>query len=293
LLVSLAWARAAAADEDLELSWDAPPGCPDVQQVAADIGRLTRGTAAPMVVAGTVSRDDAGQWAVDLAITRAGGVPGQRRVEGGSCREVTDAAAVIVALARGAPSPPPPPPPPPPAVVQAPAPPPPRRLRWGVAAVGGIDAAALPAPTPGLGLAASLAAGRNRFELQATAWRSQDAALTPSSGAHVALYAGAARYCRVLAGDRLAFAACAGVEGGALRAAGFGLRTNQSGLARWLATNGSLLLLFDASAHLQLVVEAGGLVALIRDQLVVDGAVVYRPRQAGGRGLAGLRLQWP
>jgi hypothetical protein len=300
-------AAAEPAPLGCQLQWVAPPECPDADRVRADIERLTGRHLDPslsdgITVTATVGHEAPGHWAVDLVIAHGTADSNERHVEGGSCREVADAAAVIVAIALdpshalAAPPPPPPPPParPSPPPPPLPPPPPPRipiRHGWGVAAIGGIDAAALPSPAPGLGLAGSVFIGDNRFELRAAAWIPQDAAFSPSSGVHVSLYTGAIRYCRAVAGHVVELSICAAMEIGALRATAFGLRQNGSGFGRWVAPELGLLTLLRAAPPFALSLETDGLVALVRDRFLIDTAATYRPPIADGRALLGMRLE--
>ncbi|APR79231.1 Hypothetical protein A7982_04578 [Minicystis rosea] len=179
-LAMLAEGRA-AADEPrarVALHWSAPAGCPEEARVAADIERLTgrrvEARSDGVAVDAEVSREEEGRWAVSISITTPRGMPGVRRVEGSTCREVAEATAVIVALAAqrkaevapGADAIEP--------VEAAPrehdiAPArKPQALGWSLAALGGVDAAALPSATAGIGVAGVL-------DFSGIAWRSERA----------------------------------------------------------------------------------------------------------------------
>ena len=203
-------ARGSAADEPpplgCRLEWVAPPGCPDGDQVRRDIERLTGRRLDPaatdaVAVSAAVEDKGPGRWAVDVVIARDASDSNHRHLEGRTCREVSDGAAVIVAIAldpssaltEPTPAPPAPAPAPPPVAVK-PRPAPPRvvqprpvptRGEWGIAAIGGVDVAALPSPALGAGLAGAFVYGDNRFELRASAWLPREEALTASSGVEV------------------------------------------------------------------------------------------------------------
>ena len=156
--------------------------CPNGASVSADIERLVgrapgrpQGTGGLQVVATVHSvtpgsdRPGVERWVADLEITSPSHAePAYRRVEGGTCREVADATAVIVAIALepgrpvDAPKSRPTPPPPPPTSLGVTSPPSPARTApvpasdntaaprgWSITALSAVDAAALPAPTVG------------------------------------------------------------------------------------------------------------------------------------------------
>lgn len=299
-------ADASCAATGLDLVWTAPPGCPDADRVFADVERLSGRTidkgGRPALGVAAIVEEHEGAWSVVLEVREDGGVPRSRRVEGSSCREVADAAAVIVALALDAPpeeTPAPPPTPPTPAPIPAPKkpdpprppPPSPSPIRIGprFALLGALDAAALPGVSAGGGLSAGLAIEGNRIEIRGLFFAPRDEPFAvPSTdvdaGASVALYAGALRYCRVLL-DRpvVDLAGCGGVEVGALDARGHGFVTDESALGRWVAPE----LAFDVHLHLgagfAIGLELAGLVPTIRDRFRVDGDLAYTTAPVDGR----------
>ncbi len=116
---------------DIDLRWHAPAGCPDEGHVRAAVERLVgRPLASPggpwVPVRVEAGPSEGGRWAVRIAIGLPGATaPHQRRIEGRSCDEVADAAAVAIALTIApAPSHPAPAalPPPAPAALPPPAP---------------------------------------------------------------------------------------------------------------------------------------------------------------------------
>jgi hypothetical protein len=94
-------ARAAAGPEGLELSWSAPPGCPGEAEVLALVEQLVGERKItlrqPLWARGSVALSD-GLFRLELS-WRSASEEAVRTVEGESCAEVSQAAAVIIALA--------------------------------------------------------------------------------------------------------------------------------------------------------------------------------------------------
>ena len=174
------------------LRWTAPPDCPAIAEVEADVERLLGGAPLDHVwpdaleAEGSVTRARAG-WRVRVVTITADG-RSERRLTGASCREAAQAAALLVAVAidpsagadlgvdAAAVGPPPAEPEP---LAPAPAPPPPRSVaaprvavemhvepgspvRVDVRAAGMVQAGALPAPTPGIGFALGISSAALR-----------------------------------------------------------------------------------------------------------------------------------
>jgi hypothetical protein len=86
-----------------EIRWSAPPECPGEAELSSDVrSRRTHpraGAAAPSQVTAEVTRDPAGGYRLRLTLTDRGGGVRERRIDGETCTEVTDVAAVVIALA--------------------------------------------------------------------------------------------------------------------------------------------------------------------------------------------------
>jgi hypothetical protein len=92
-------ARAQTA-ELVELTWDAPSGCPAASDVQARIRKLAasaRPSGTALRADATITRDAGGGLLLELVI-RAGDLVGERTIEGGSCDALAGAAAVNLAL---------------------------------------------------------------------------------------------------------------------------------------------------------------------------------------------------
>lgn len=96
-LLALLWgaeAAAAAQTPRLDLTLEAPPGCPSSAEVISSVEALVRTTPAePLKVSAQIVQQGA-RWAVSAQWDN-----GQRRVQGDSCEGVTQALIAIVALA--------------------------------------------------------------------------------------------------------------------------------------------------------------------------------------------------
>ena len=191
-------ARPAFAEEraPVKLAWSAPPECPGVATVVAEVEKVLG--AAPRraaVATASVEKVAEGRWSVHIE-TDAGGVKGDRSLEAASCASIASATALIVAWTMEAGRPleaPPPPPvpaiPPPPA---PPTPPPPlkeraqvrpaTRVHALVAVSGALDLGTLPSLGAGGEVTLGVVAGRARFELEGGDWGSENATAGASSG---------------------------------------------------------------------------------------------------------------
>ena len=310
----LAAPRAAIADDAApEMLWSAPPECPSLKQLRAEIDRLLARPEPPsratVHVSAEVTRDsdDAGPYRLRLVITdREGGIR-ERRIDGESCAEVASAAAVVIALASDDDALPPPAPPPPVAPptppseqelppVEPPSPPASPPVVWDIAALGGVDFASLPAPTPGFGLGVALTQSDNRLELRAAAWLPQRATVASFSsvGGDVALYAAELRYCRTVVAGAIDLTPCAGFEAGALTASSVGVARPVSGVGPWLAPDLGLVGALHLGSHLSLSLELDGLAPLARDRFVITRAgQIFQPPSVTGRAVLGIHVRFP
>jgi hypothetical protein len=242
------WPRASHALE-LELTWNAPTGCPSGAEVQSEFEHLTKvppgGTPMHLTAEARIEQSGA-RWLLHLATVRDG-LAGEREIEAGSCASLAHAAALVLALAFGemaaqaeearAPAPPLPAAPPPPVITAPPAPPQPALAL----AVGAFGLSAWgPLPGRGLGFGAGVdagAAGRRWFgSLRVLGWSGVDqtalaSVITRYDGAGASLSA-------CLAGVRaryLSLAACAGFQAGALRGTPSGVLLPTSKVAPWYA----------------------------------------------------------
>ena len=325
LLPSLS-ARAQDGDAEPEVHWSAPSDCPTVADFLAEVDHLRQQprsrSAADAQVTAEVTRDSdgTGPYRLRLVIVDCGGKVRERRIEGETCAEVTDAAAVVLALssdslssdvAAAVPAAPP--------VAAAPvhAAPPgeerpskpasddkptpwesstPHPLFWEFSALGGIDYGALPAPAPGFGIGVSVGAAQHRFELRAIAWLPERAVFGARAtlGLDVSLYAAALRYCHSLFEGQFDFAPCAGIEAGAMVASSVSVGAPQGGQGPWFAPmvgfRGSLRI----TSHVALSLDVEGLTLVSQPRFVIDSeGQVFQPPPVTGRTLAGIHMRFP
>lgn len=271
---------------------------------------------APLAIRLAAHRDAPRAWSVRIVITSPNAEPSERRIEGESCDQVADAAAVAVALALAPPAAPPPPPPPPAAppppapLREAPlAPPPPRRqpdviapppisrvpIGVGMRLAGDLDFAALPTPAPGAALAVALFFGDHRVELGGAAFLVRHAtfAAMPSAGADIALFLASARYCRSFHLAPFTLAGCGGLEAGAMPARATGIASPNSGAAPWIAPHLGALGTWSLSRTFALALSVDGIVPLLRRAFVIDGVgEIYRSPPITARASLGLEVRF-
>jgi hypothetical protein len=100
LVVTLLAAPCAAAQDRLELAWEAPPACPTAEAIEGEVARLVGGTLPPgaaIRATGRASARDAGGFALYLT-TEVDGARGERTLDADRCDELAAAAALILAL---------------------------------------------------------------------------------------------------------------------------------------------------------------------------------------------------
>jgi hypothetical protein len=98
-LVLLA-AAPARAQAPVDLTWTAPPGCPDTASVLAEVERLLGASARRedrVRVRGTMVRQGPRLWLTLETTTREGDA--SRTLEGGSCEALAQAGALVIAMA--------------------------------------------------------------------------------------------------------------------------------------------------------------------------------------------------
>jgi len=103
LPVLLAARRALGEAPPLDLTWNAPPGCPsaaDVRRQFEQLAKVPADRAPPHLVAEAVVEQNAERWHLRLRIVRDG-LAGEREVEAASCVSLARAAALELALAAG------------------------------------------------------------------------------------------------------------------------------------------------------------------------------------------------
>lgn len=255
-------AQAASEPLPLELTWDAPEGCPDASFVTARVEQILLGSrVAPMKVTGRGKIEKNKDARFDLALSiRTGDVEETRHLVADTCPALAHAGAVLVALAidpshdeRQVEAEPPAPQPPadearpaaPPTPTPRPAPestlrPPPLeppeavpRMRFAVGAGGALVSGVLPDASGGIGLSATLRLGRFRAGILGTYWVRQSPTFQGGAGASFDMLEGGAfgaylfRLGPVMLGPSL------GVEACHVQVQGFGIRAPRATSTLW------------------------------------------------------------
>ncbi len=303
----------------LALQWSAPPQCPTAAQVSDAVARLLGRPLAegpsPCVARARVQPLRRRGWRLRLSIATRG-APRHRTLEGASCVAVTDAAALVLALAIDpeavasrpaapappeapqpppAPAPPPQPPPPlpPPVAVARPEPAPPRPsrpLRWHLRAAVFGDVGSLPAATVGPSLAVGLSYGALRVEAYAVYAAPQRAALDRGGGDFDLVGAGLSG-CGLARVGRFDLGGCGGLEAGSLRGAAYGVARPGSGSAPWLAVTFGAAARARLSSRWGVLAQVGGAAPLRRPEFVIDEVgAVFRASALTLRATAGVEV---
>jgi hypothetical protein len=292
----------ASPPSPVELSWDAPAGCPNAETVRGGIARgvpSAPGGVARVRAAVVVRQVEAERWRASVDLHGADWAA-SRTLTGPTCDTVADAAGLVIVLALAtelherevvveAPPPPPPrPPPAPPAqVVSSPSSP--------IVTVGALaDAGTLPSATPGLALGLGWHAVRARLELRGAFFSPQSATLAapPGAGASVSLLAASLHGC-FLSRGALFWGPC--VEAGAerLSGAGFGPIMAMKGTNWAPFAGGGLLAGLRLSRRIAAFASADAMFPLVRARFSIDQVgQVHQPAAVAFRGAAGLELRF-
>lgn len=308
-LASLAFALVAVGeappfpldDLALQLTWESPRACPDLASERAEIrrrvGDTQRAPSAPIVAHGAIRPAQSGGYELRLR-TLVDDTQGERLLAGDDCRQLAEAAALVLALLinpdaaltgteppHAVPSPAPPPPPAQPVPEQ-----PGAGLGVGVGAVW----ASKVLPSAAAGLSASVFYQRGSWALAflMTGFLPGDgeAPLLPEASASFLRLESALQLCAGTASDRRVGAAlCLGGAIVRLRGQSAGVSAPGESTAYWpeasLAMSGRLRL--TAATHLRLVADAHGLGS--RPDFVIAGlGSVYRPAAYNVRSVVAL-----
>src|SRR5260221_2291906 len=214
----------------LELTVRAPPDCPTGLEVEREITRLVGDAPrdkgrlkATIEIAASNDRT----WRARVQ-SEYGGEGGERILEGGTCRAVARAAALVVALTvdshAGALEEPPPPPKPPEILLPPPPPPPqpaPQPLPWVARLAARTEAGLLPHIGAGVGIGTGLRIPLGSLEVTGAAYLPERTTLPGSAaGGRFSLLSLGARACPQVIGAAVDLFACAGFQWDRLRAEG-------------------------------------------------------------------------
>ncbi len=296
----------------VELDWQLPAECPGRAEVEREVLRLV-GTSPPggrrLGVHATIVRPSRDRWTLTLR-TLLDGVPGERVLSGRSCRAVTDAAVLTLALTLNPdlmlPSPPPPEEAvtPPALASRAKA----RRVvttgaseqvgpRWFARTLVGVRVGTLPDPDPELGLGVGLALGRVVAWL-VPSYAPPEEVVTPAkrgAGASLWMQSTAVLGCYSWTGDPVDIAPCAGLELTRVQGKGYGVsHPRAGGVVYWLSPALGVAANVRLERRLRLRLEAIGLAAVRRPTASLEPwGDVYRPEPLAARVSLGVQISIP
>lgn len=295
----------------IELTWDAPEGCPSADAVIERYSELLSVDpigAGVMQADARIVREGPEDWRLEL-VTRMGDYTDVRKLRAPGCADLAEASAVLFAFAleptlelpdpepapEPAPAPDPeprqPPDPPaeaPPTPEPEPEPPAPRPRPLYLTTSAGPEGGAVPGVTARISLGLGYAYRWARFEgeLLWYAPRSRAGAVGPAT---VQVFAGTIRACGVPGTARWDVPVCAGIEAGTTVTRVTREGSRQTGAGRWFAP------LLRAAAvrkwrRLGAFVAIEGAGPLLGPLVQVDANTFFEPAPASLRGLLGVEF---
>jgi hypothetical protein len=115
----------------------------------------------------------------------------------------------------------------------------------------------------------------------------------PSVGAHLQLFTGIMRGCRVPRAGDVELPICIGLEGGVMRGGGFGLERAEASSRWWGALVVTQAVNVRLSTRLSFWVEADAVGLLLRPRFYVQNlGTLYTAAPLSGRFLAGFEIRW-
>jgi hypothetical protein len=301
-LATILWAQAAAPSDvvaapaprlPIELRWDAPAGCPDLDAVRAGIARgvpSTPTSTEPLYAGVAVSVDDVAHWRAALEL-RGVDWTATRALKGPSCAAVADAAELVIGMALTSAlearevvvaSPPPP----------AAARPTPSSPTLALAFVG--DAGALPSAAPGGALSFGWHRARVFLDVRGSlfASRAGTLAVEPDAGGRVSLASLDARGC-YLWGRTVSMGPCVGAGVDRLHATGTGPITTGNVTSFAPFFDGGLQATWRLSRWVAPFLAAEAAIPLVRGRFSVeDVGQFHQPAAVSFRGAAGLEVRF-
>lgn len=299
------------------------PDCPPAADVAKDV-EVLMGLESPPAVDVRIDVRDVPEGVVADVEYASGGTVRTREIPGASCREVVDAAAVVVAVGvdpiavqavlepvilrpqSAAPPPAPELPAPLPVAVAEPEPPSPssppsdkprprgHRVSLGAFVRGGLEAGAVSNPSGWLGGGLQLGKRPAKGEVAVRHRFARDVAHpeNASTGASVSLTVGRLAGCWTPRAGAVVFGACLGADVGMLRGEGYGLETPGTARGLWVAATPGVQAHWQANRTLRIGAVIDVPLSLVRPTLTIDD--FQRPlAQMGFAGVwAGLSLEF-
>jgi hypothetical protein len=287
-----------------DLTWSAPADCPDANAIKSDVLRLAGASAhnSRHLKARVSIRPDAETgWILALA-TELDGVTGERSLSGVSCRSLSDAAIVMlalilnpdVAMAAG-----------PPAGAQPPAaatvllasePKAEKRWpspRWLIGAHAGLQAGVLRDLSPSFALSFGVELGRASLRLVPSFTPAQEYKIEGQPGAGGRLWLGtvAVLGCWAATNGWGVIAPCLGVDAARLQGRGLGVTQPRERTVYWSSAELALMASLPIGHTVNLELSGAGLLPFGRPSLYLDEiGTVNRPTAFNVRAFAGIEF---
>lgn len=157
---------------------------------------------------------------------------------------------------------------------------------------GALDVGALPNPAPGVELGFSVGSSRVQGALVGSAFAPQKARLDNGKGGEFRLLVAGALGCAQRFFGRVRGSGCVGLELGQISGEGVGVQRSQFGTRLWAAFRSEMGVSGAVAPGFSLVARVAALAPLARPEFVVDGAErVHRPSWVAGRALVGMEFQ--
>ncbi len=304
--VAVLLALAPGAAQAAEIRWSGAPECRRELEIVEQVETMTERRLGEVDVADfelvlAPARDGAFELTL-VTVRRGGGVESRRTFASASCPNVTDAAAVAIALTIGEPAATPNAPSPAPVFPTssaAPAEKPVDRgatrrstpISWRLGAGGVVDTAVTPHPVFGGAVRFAVAHGRLRVELEGAAFATSSVVDERQRGGRFQLMYAAPLGCLTSSVGGASASLCAGYELGRITAQGRGVATPYERDTLWHALRGEVGVAVPLSPALWVTGRIGTAVALGRPRFVLDEPEsVHRPALLSLRASAGLEL---
>jgi hypothetical protein len=289
---------AASADVSTTIvdTWDAPSECPNGASIERQVREILVGSqlgAAGLSAQGTVTRTSADRWRVDLTL-RSAGWEARRTLGGSTCEAVSQAAALVIALAVNLEARAPLAAKPAQPIVETRAIPAPAlgpSASFGMA----FDFGSLPRGTVGLEGAFGWQIPHARFELGASYFLPRQGTVLGRAdvGANFHFASGNLRACYELTTTSLALGPCLDAGVTWTSGSGFGPIATDAVSSFGLTAGGDVAARWLASKHLAPYVRLGGLVPIGRPEFAVQGlGSVYRATPGVLRGGVGIEVHF-
>ena len=289
-----------------DLTWSAPADCPDANAIKSDVLRLAGASAhnSRHLKARVSIRPDAETgWILALA-TELDGVTGARTLSGVSCRSLSDAATVMlalilnpdVAIAAGPPDGDEPPAPAAANVPQASEPKAEKRWpspRWLMGAHAGLQAGALRELSPSFALSFGVELGRASLRLVPSFTPPQEYRLQDQPGAGGRLWLGtvAVLGCWAATNGWGVLAPCLGFDAARLQGRGLGVARPRERTVYWSSAELALMASLPIGHTVSLELSGVGLFPFGRPSLYLDEiGTVNRPAVFNFRAFAGIEF---